>query len=164
VIAFTDVHYTDPSARAACVLAADWADATPAREVTVQVSPIAAYEPGAFYKRELPCLVAVLAKAGPVECVVIDGYVWLDREGTPGLGAHLHAALGGAVPVVGLAKTAYRGSEMALELARPGTVKPLFLTSIGWTPEFAREKAARLHGEFRLPTLIKRVDQLSRTG
>jgi deoxyribonuclease V len=162
VIAFTDVHYTDPSARAACVLARDWADATPVRELTVKVSPIAEYEPGAFYKRELPCLLAVLREAGPVSCVVVDGYVWLDAARAPGLGAHLHAALGGTVPVIGIAKTAFRGSEMALRLTRPGSEKPLFLTSIGITPEDALALAQRLHGPYRLPTLIKRVDALSR--
>jgi deoxyribonuclease V len=162
MIAFTDVHYDDDSARAACVVAAGWADAEPLRAITVRVTPIAAYEPGAFYKRELPCLLAVLAASPKVTHVVIDGYVWLDAEHTPGLGAHLHAALGGAVPVIGLAKTAYRGSEMALRLERPGSVKPLFLTSIGIAPAEALAHVKQLHGPYRLPTLLKWVDQLSR--
>src|SRR3954447_26134581 len=118
MIAFVDVHYADASALAACVVAADWGDAVPVGWVTVRVSPIAEYEPGAFYKRELPCLLAVLAAAPKVTQVVIDGYVWLDSEKSPGLGAHLHAALGGSTPVIGIAKTAYRGSEMAQRVMR----------------------------------------------
>ncbi|MFZ5442044.1 MAG: endonuclease V [Myxococcota bacterium] len=163
-LAFTDVHYEDDHATAACVLAPSWSAAEPSACLTERVSPIAAYEPGAFYKRELPCLLAVLKKAGPVDCVVVDGYVWLDGAGTPGLGAKLYEALGAKVPVIGLAKTAFRGSEMALALPRPGTEKPLFLTAVGVTPELALSWAKELHGPYRLPTMIKRVDQLSREG
>jgi deoxyribonuclease V len=162
MIAFTDVHYDgDVSALAACLVVDDWADAEPRGSVTVRVAPIAAYEPGAFYKRELPCLLAVLEVAPKVTHVVIDGYVWLDDAGTPGLGAHLHAALG--VPVIGIAKTAFRGSEMAQRLVRPGSAKPLFVTSAGVDAGVAVEWLGRLHGEFRIPTLLKLVDQLSRS-
>ncbi len=162
MIAITDVHYEETSARAACVLANDWADATPTRTLVERVTPIAAYEPGAFYKRELPCLLRVLEKAGRVECIVIDGYVWLDREGTPGLGAHLHEALGRATPVIGIAKTAFKGSEMALPLTRGESQKPLFITAAGMSPTTALELTKRLHGPHRIPTLLKDVDALSR--
>jgi deoxyribonuclease V len=104
----------------------------------------------------------VLAKAGPVQCVVIDGYVWLDRAGTPGLGAHLYEALGRGVPVVGIAKTAFKGSEMAERLVRPASDKPLFVTAAGLTPESALAHAQRLHGPHRIPTLLKAVDALAR--
>lgn len=165
-LALTDVHYEDDHATAACVLADAWSAAEPSACITTRVSPIAAYEPGAFYKRELPCLLAVLRKAGleRIDCVVVDGYVWLDDAGTPGLGAKLYEALERRVPVVGLAKTAFRGSAMALPVPRPGTDKPLFLTAVGVTPEVALGWAQQLHGPYRLPTLIKRVDQLSREG
>lgn len=162
MLAFTDVQYAETHARAACVLAHDWGDAGAAREVSVRVSPIAAYEPGAFFKRELPCLLRVLKEAGPVQCVVIDGYVWLDRAGSPGLGAHLYEALGRGVPVVGIAKTAFKGSDMALRLERPGSEKPLFVTAAGMTAESALAHAQRLHGAHRIPTLLKAVDALAR--
>jgi deoxyribonuclease V len=161
MIAFTDVHYGADSALAACVLAHDWGDERPAGSVTARVSPIAPYEPGAFYKRELPCLLEVLRKAGPVECVVIDGFVWLDQQGTPGLGAHLYEALGRRVPVVGTAKTAFKDSWVGLRLARPGA-GALFVTAAGMTPEVALAHAQRLHGPFKLPTLLKAVDALAR--
>ena len=162
MIAFTDVQYAEDHARAACVLAHDWSDAIAARTVTERVAPIAPYEPGAFYKRELPCLLRVLEKAGPVQCVVIDGYVWLDAAHTPGLGAHLYEALGRGVPVVGIAKTAFKGSEMALRLARPGSDKPLFVTAAGMTAEQALACAQRLRGAHRIPTLLTAVDALAR--
>ncbi|WP_437898538.1 hypothetical protein [Sorangium sp. So ce124] len=45
------------------------------------------YRPGAFFERELPCLLEVLGRvrARPA-ALVIDGYVELDQAGAPGLG------------------------------------------------------------------------------
>lgn len=165
MLAFTDVQYAETTARAACVLAHAWSDAVPAHEVALSVSPIAAYEPGAFYKRELPCLMQVLREAerfGRVETVVVDGYVWLDADGTPGLGAHLYEALGRSVPVVGVAKTAFKGSEMAAKVERPGSVKPLFVTVAGMSVEQAVAQVRQLHGAHRIPTLLAAVDRLAR--
>jgi deoxyribonuclease V len=159
-IAFTDVQYRDPGAVAACVLAPSWDASTPSSEWTCVVQAVAPYEPGAFYRRELPCLLDVLGRAPALEAVVIDGYVWLDGLGTRGLGAHLSEAL--QVPVIGLAKTAYRGSTFARAVPRPGSVKPLFLTCIGLDVEEAAAQVAKLHGPHRLPTLLKRVDALAR--
>jgi hypothetical protein len=42
---------------------------------------------------------------------IVDGYVWLDDAGKPGLGAHLYQALGGRVAVLGVAETKFRGAE-----------------------------------------------------
>jgi deoxyribonuclease V len=97
-----DVAYSgDAQGYAVALTFDDWAAAAPAASYAATVSPIAAYEPGAFYKRELPCLLAVLAQLdlGEVSCVVVDGYVTLGTEERPGLGQYLHEALGGRVPV-----------------------------------------------------------------
>lgn len=162
MIAFVDVQYRDSDATAACLLVARWDADRADREWTCRVSPVAPYEPGAFFKRELPCLLAVLEKCPPLTHVVIDGYVWLDAARTPGLGARLHEALGQRSTVIGLAKTAYRGSPMATPVPRPGSKKPLFFTCIGEDEGVARAHIDRLHGTFRLPTLVKRVDALAR--
>jgi deoxyribonuclease V len=159
-IAFTDVQYRAPGAVAACVLAASWEASAPSAEWTCVLPAVAPYEPGAFFRRELPCLLEVLRPAPALEAIVIDGYVWLDAEGARGLGAHLFEAL--RVPVIGLAKTAYRGSTFARAVPRPGSVKPLFLTSVGLEESVAAAHVARLHGVHRLPTLVKRVDALAR--
>jgi deoxyribonuclease V len=161
MIAFTDVHYRDTDATAACVVVDRWDAATPGDEWTRVVSPIAAYEPGAFFKRELPCLLEVLRPAPALRWVVIDGYVWLDANRTPGLGARLHEALGG-VPVIGLAKTKWKGSAFATPVPRPGSTKPLFFTCVGVDEATALGDVARLHGAHRLPTLVKHVDALAR--
>ena len=86
----------------------------------------------------------------------------IDAQRTPGLGARLYEALGGKIAVLGLAKTAYQGSLMATPMARPGSTKPLLLTSIGVDDAEAVALVNRLHGAHRLPTLVKRVDSLAR--
>lgn len=85
------------------------------------------YEPGGFYKRELPFLleaVAFVERRHLVEAVVIDGHVWL-REGQPGLGARLHEALGARKAVIGVAKTAFAGGT-AVPVLRGDSSRPLF--------------------------------------
>lgn len=164
MLAILDVHYTDPTARAACVVARTWADAEPSARHAVTVSPIAPYEPGKFYLRELPCLLAVLREVQGLDVVVVDGYVWLDQQRAPGLGAHLYEALGRRVPVVGIGKTAFNGSPMAEHVLRPSSQKPLFVTSVGLPQAEAARLVASMHGTARIPTLVRLVDQLSRAS
>ena len=143
----------------------DWADAEPCYEVTAFVEAVAEYEPGAFYKRELPCLLAVLAKLPAVpDLVVVDGYAWLGPE-RPGLGAHLYEALKRAVPVAGVAKTRFRSAdEVATAVTRAGSKQPLWVTAVGVDAAEAAECVRRMHGEYRVPTLLNRVDRLCRDG
>jgi deoxyribonuclease V len=161
MLACVDVHYGEGRAAAACLVFRRWEDALPAEEHVARVDAIAPYEPGAFYKRELPCLLAVLAKTAPPEAVVIDGYVWL-AEGRPGLGAHLYDALGGKVAVVGVAKTAFAGSAHAAKVCRGQARRPVFVTAAGMDQADAARHVAAMHGPYRVPTLLKRVDRLAR--
>ena len=162
-LAALDVHYTDPAARAACVLFTAWTDAIPVRELTARVDVVAPYEPGAFYKRELPCLRAVLSAVGePLETIVIDGYVWLGDREHPGLGAHLFDALGRKVPVIGVAKTAFRDTRSAVAVERGTGHTPLFVTSVGVDLDAAVAHVRSMHGAHRIPTLLARVDRLCR--
>jgi len=158
VIACLDVYYRGDAATAACVLLNDWRDATPARELTRTIDRVAPYEPGEFYKRELPCLLAVLSDVTPT-IVVIDGYVWLDAHHRKGLGAHLHDAIG--IPVVGVAKTEFAGAP-ALRVVRGTSNTPLLVSAIGMDEAEAAQHVRTMHGPFRIPTMLKRVDQLSR--
>ena len=163
MIAFVDVDYRQEQAAAACVLSSDWGDEAPVRELVERVRGVEPYVPGQFYKRELPCLLAVLAKAGgPIDAVVIDGYVWLG-EGRPGLGGHLYESLGGKVPVVGVAKTRFLSATRAVAVVRGGSsTKPLFVTAAGVAVEDAAARVRGMHGPHRIPTLLKRVDALCR--
>jgi deoxyribonuclease V len=119
------------------------------------------YEPGAFYLRELPYLLAMLATLDErPELVVIDGYVWLGAE-RPGLGAHLYEALERRVTVVGVAKRPYLGA-LAVPVLRGASKQLLYVGAAGVALEEAAEKVRTMHGIHRIPTLLKRVDRLSR--
>jgi deoxyribonuclease V len=156
-IAILDVHYAETTARAACVVAERWEDAQALEQHTVELDGIAPYEPGAFYKRELPCLLKVL-EGIDAGVLVIDGYVWLDANSRKGLGAYLHEATG--KPVVGIAKTAFDGSPMAERVLRGASKRPLYVTQVG-VPD-AAERVRAMHGDARIPTLVALADRLTR--
>lgn len=157
-----DVDYRADHAVAAGLLFAEWGDATPAQELVARIDQIEPYVPGQFYRRELPCLLAVLSKSPtPVDLIVVDGYVWLDAHEKPGLGAHLYTALENKIPVVGVAKKPFH-SAAAQEVRRTGSDKPLYVTAVGITIAEAAAAVAQMHGDHRIPTLLKRVDQLCR--
>src|SRR5262245_50836100 len=109
-----DVQYAERAAVTAAVGFIDWSTSTSTRECVLrtEVTP-EPYEPGAFYRRELPFLreaVALVERRHPVEAVVIDGHVWL-REGQPGLGARLYEALGARIAIIGVAKAVFTGGS-----------------------------------------------------
>jgi deoxyribonuclease V len=162
MLACMDVDYRTEVTVAACVLFRDWTDAAEASHVVERGPPAEPYEPGQFFRRELPHLLKVLAAVRePLETVVIDGYVWLGEE-RPGLGAHLYEALGRRVPVVGVAKTAFHSSGLAVPVLRGQSQRPLFVTAVGVDPREAAEQVRRMHGVSRIPTLLGRVDRLCR--
>lgn len=162
--ACVDVDYRDDVTVAACVLFRDWTDAAESGHLIERGPPAAPYEPGQFYRRELPHLLRVLgAVAEPLEAVVIDGYVWLGEE-RPGLGAHLYEALGRRVPVIGVAKTAFHSNPHALPVVRGQSRRPLYVTAVGMDAHEAADCVRRMHGASRLPTLLQRVDRLCRDG
>ena len=118
--------------------------------------------PGAFFRRELPCLLAVIAKIEtPLDALVVDGYVQLnDKEG---LGQHLYERLSRRVPVIGVAKTRFQGASGA-EVLRGSSRSPLYVTAVGIDRGEAATCIMRMHGSHRIPTLLKRADRLARTG
>lgn len=163
MLACVDVDYRDDATVAACVLFRDWADEAEAAHLVDRGPPAEPYVPGEFYRRELPALLRVLgAVAEPVEAVVIDGYVWLGGEERPGLGAYLHEALGRRVPVIGVAKTTFHSSRLAVPVLRGASQRPLLVTAVGMELQSAAACIQRMHGPSRLPTLLKRVDRLCR--
>jgi len=158
-----DVHYPAAGgATAALVIAVEPVFATVLVERTVRLAEVAPYRPGAFFSRELPALRAVLTDVDPLDLLVVDGYVHLDPHGTPGLGAHAHAEF--AVPVIGVAKTAFRGATHAIEVRRGGASRPLYVTAAGISAERAAALVRSMAGPYRLPDALRRVDRLSRSA
>jgi len=166
-IAFLDVHYHAAGARAACVLAQDWSSPAPLATHVADIADVQDYEPGAFYRRELPCLLQVLGLlASPADVLVVDGYAWLLDAPHPGLGARLYTALGGTTPVVGIAKTAFRDADDAPTVARVlrgDSLRPLYVTSVGMPAEVAAGFVRAMAGEHRIPLLLAAVDRLARS-
>ena len=109
LVACVDVGYRDTTAVAAGVWFRGWAASEPEVEVVTALGEVAPYQPGEFYRRELPCVLAVLERGPAAEVVVVDGYVWLGF-GRAGLGAHLYQALGERTVVVGVAKSRFVGA------------------------------------------------------
>jgi deoxyribonuclease V len=165
-IACLDAAYSPTSASAACALAPAWDAATPAQVLTWRQAAAAAYEPGSFYKRELPLLLAVLGQVkGALSAVVIDGYVWLDGERRPGLGAILHEALPERIPVVGVAKTRFgNASAWCIPVERGGSRRPLFVTAVGMAADEAASCIRAMHGQHRMPSLLQLVDREARAA
>jgi deoxyribonuclease V len=121
----------------------------------------AGYEPGSFFKRELPPLLSVLERLPALPPIlVVDGYVWLDQD-RPGLGYHLQQALAPRPIVVGVAKTSFAGNRAALQVLRNSS-RPLFVTAVGISVEEAAEHIRAMAGQHRLPDLLRRADQLAK--
>ena len=165
MIAILDVDYRDTGAVAAGVLARDWPDPAPAAEIVAHIPEVAEYVPGEFFRRELPCLLTVLDRCPQrPDLVIVDGYVWLGPD-RAGLGARLHEALGGAIPVVGVCKTCFLSAQaVAVPVLRGGSKQPLWVTAAGTDPTTAAEAVRTMHGPHRLPTLIRRADRLARSA
>jgi len=164
VLAILDAAYGENASVAGCVTAAGWESADPLGEYTHRDGPAAQYQPGEFYKREMPLLRSVLAMLPQTpDVIVIDGYVWLGVEDRKGLGAHLHEALGGKIAVIGIAKTKFQGaSYWAADVRRGASESPLYVTSAGIALEDAVAAVKRMHGAHRIPELVGRVDRLAR--
>lgn len=170
MIVALDVTYTPDRSLVAAVGTRSPEEAPTVERTLVIEGPPADYEPGAFWRRELPPLLALLEAHGfafdahQAGCVlVVDGHAWL-RPGQPGLGARLFEALGGRLPVVGVAKTAFDGSPHAARVLRGTSLSPLFVTAAGLDQALAADLVRRLHGLHRMPTLLGRADRLSRGG
>jgi deoxyribonuclease V len=163
MIACIDVHYGRSQAVAGCLLFRNWPDDRPYFEVTEIVERPAPYEPGGFYRRELPGLLSVLARlVEKPSAIVIDGYVWLGDEFRPGLGAYLYEALGRTTEIIGVAKTRFQEGPAVRVIKRGTSLRPLYVTAAGIDLDEAAQRIVELHGEFRTPTLLKKVDRLCR--
>ncbi len=157
-----DAHYPDEGgARAALVVATEPHFATLVEERVATVSVVPAYRPGFFFERELPAIRAVLATTAPVDLLVVDGYVDLDPDGRPGLGARVHAETDR--PVVGVAKTAFRSATHAVPVVRGSGGRPLYVTSAGIPVAEAAALVSAMAGEHRIPDALRRVDKLARS-
>lgn len=160
-----DTYYFGNYAKTVCIAFEQWNSEFETEIFTEKTAVTADYESGAFYKRELPCILSLLKKIDIKEgdVIIVDGYVTLDNEGKIGLGGHLCKALEGKVPIIGIAKNGFNSvDDQRRSVYRGESKTPLFVTAIGTDVDAITLKIEQMHGNFRIPTLLKKLDQLTR--
>ena len=119
--------------------------------------------PGEFYRRELPCLLKLLEQVNiKLDVILIDGYVRLGKDRLPGLGSYLYNALNKQIPVIGVAKNAFKDTPANMEIRRGKSERPLYVSAIAMDEAEAKRYIQVMYGPDRIPAMLKRVDRLSR--
>ena len=165
MILAVDVYYFDDKARAVGLLFERWQDESAQETLTADIESVEEYTPGEFYKRELPCIMAILNKleVASLEGIVVDGYVYLDDQERPGLGKRLFDKLNENIPIIGVAKTAFHGNKVnVLEVSRGGSKKPHYVSAVGMDLEVAADLIQNMHGQHRMPNILKHLDTLTK--
>ncbi|WP_343618415.1 endonuclease V [Flavobacterium sp.] len=164
ILAF-DTYYFDNKAKTVCLEFSEYNQKENFKIHTEIIENVEEYIPGEFYKRELPCIMSVLNQINleNIEVIIVDGFVYLDDDKKYGLGGHLYEKLNRQIPIIGVAKTNFASIEKDKKaLYRGDSIKPLYITSIGIDLEEAFKKIENMHGEFRMPTLLKELDRLTK--
>ena len=133
------------------------------------------YIPGEFYKRELPGIKKILNKFikehedlwKKIYYIIVDSYIKLklgDKE-WDGLGAYVYNYLIGIEQrkiVYGVAKSKFGDCDkISYEVYRGKSKTPLYVQTTEGT-HIAKLNIQQMHGEYRIPTMLKLVDQKSR--
>jgi deoxyribonuclease V len=159
-----DVHYKNEGAKAVGILFS-MPDEMIHKTIVERISQVNSYEPGKFYKRELPCLQQVMnqVEQEEISAVIVDGHVYVNNSGEFGLGAKLWEALDQTIPVIGVAKNSFDGNKQTVhEIIRGRSKKPLYISSIGMPLDEAASLILKMTGQHRMPDLIKKVDTNSK--
>ncbi len=163
--AFVDVSYAEHHAAAAAVITWSQAPHETAKTYIVFVAKACRYIPGNFYRREMPCILKVLEEARePIDTVFVDAYARLP-DGRPGLGARLFSALGGKIPVIGIAKNHFITAEsrdVVKRVFRGKSERPLYVSVEGIGLECAAKLVSGLPGPYRIPYPMKAAHRLSK--
>jgi deoxyribonuclease V len=162
MILAVDVHYKTDYAKTIVLLFDSWQSESYVELVEVKTENVAAYEPGKFYKRELPCILDALKQIdnSKIDVIIIDGYVYIDNQNNYGLGGYLYEALEKRIPIIGVAKTSFQNNKnTVVEVFRGESKKPLYVSAIGSDLTKAAQDVKEMFGDFRLPHLLKLMDQ-----
>lgn len=178
MILLIDVHYDElnNSAHIAGILAEDWVSDKIISTYEIDKDGIdCTYIPGQFYRREMPCIIELWNNLPNdiktnIDTIIVDGFydIW---DGSKGLGHHVRDWLyehGYIKEVVGIAKNPCRETnKFTLPVFRTEESKTSKCRSALWVNGSNMEndyqnKVLNMHGKYRIPTLIKAVDKLSR--
>lgn len=164
ILAF-DTYYFDGTAKTVCLAFKHWGDKQSEAIYSEVLEKVADYIPGEFYKRELPCILSLLKTLSidTIDTIIVDGYVYLDDTGKPGLGGHLYNSLETKIPIIGVAKTNFLTLTKNKKLVLRGeSASPLYITAIGMDLELAAKQIKSMSGEYRIPALLKELDKFTK--
>lgn len=162
-----DVKYNeiDNTAKSVGVLF-DWLHDKPTKTIEVGVENIEEYIPGHFYKRELPCIKKVINQIdlASIEAIIVDGHIYVNNQKDFGLGGYVYEEYEAEIPVIGVAKTSFFGNEeTVIKVFRGKSKQPLYISSIGGiSKEVSAQKIKSMQGEYRIPTILKELDMLTK--
>ena len=165
MILIFDSYYFANKAKTVCISFNKWSDEENYNVHTEIIENVIEYISGEFYKRELPCILSLVKKfdLAKIKLIIIDGFVYLDDNNKFGLGAYLYQALNEKIPIIGVAKKDFATiNKNRIEVYRGESKNPLFVTSIGIELNLASERIKKMSGKYRIPTLLKKVDEITR--
>lgn len=159
------VERVGDGAVAAALAFDDW-DAPEASKVySTRIAQVDKPARGTLDLHELHCVLQLLHEhALAPDVIVIDGFVHLDAQETPGWGRHLHQALGGRVAIIGVSKKAMPGGPAQFQVFREEEAQPLVVTCVGIDIGAAKARLRTMHGKRRVPTLLKLVARLAKSA
>jgi deoxyribonuclease V len=165
MILAVDVFYYNNKAKAAGLIFKNWTDSKPVETKISYSDKTEEYVSGDFYKRELPPILNLLGTIdmSGIELVIIDGYVYISDNEELGLGGYLFEHLDRRIPVIGIAKTSFaKNKKKVREIYRGVSKNPLYISSIGIDVNNVASFVRSMHGEHRMPTLLRLLDQETR--
>lgn len=184
-----DTYYYKDRAKTVGVVFNEWEDSEPEKIIVSWLSSdqYGPYIPGEFYKRELPCILGLLDNIPDIlgyDAIILDGLAHLPTVPggiVDGLGIRLEEELNKRYPnfrnsdpfgtgriygpaVIGVAKTPFKGCDDDAGIAkvfRGSAKKPLYVctTWFNMSSSDAGDHIKSMHGEFRIPTLLKILDK-----
>jgi len=160
-----DTYYYGNKAKTVALAFNSWHSSQALEVYSEILEDVDEYIPGEFYKRELPCILSLLKQIEPalIDLIIVDSFVFLDDQEALGLGGHLYNALSGSIPVIGVAKTNFATiDQKKAQVFRGESKLPLYVTAIGIDLSSAAENIRNMHGTFRMPTLLKRLDDFTK--
>jgi len=160
-----DTYYKGQEAKTVCIGFKEWEEEAYTFTKSIISSVPDEYVSGQFYKREMPCILELLKEVPlqPEDIIVVDGHVFLDDEGKLGLGGHLYEQLGQTNAIVGVGKSNFASlNQLKREVYRGQSKKPLYITAVGLDLDEVAHQVAQMHGDYRMPDLLRDLDQMTK--
>ena len=158
-----DAHIQGDSAIVAAVAFDDWAAFEGTKNYALRIEHVEKPAKGELDLRALPWLVQLLDANGlQPELIVLDGFVHLDAQETPGLGRRLHDTLGGRTAVIGVSRSGFKDTPEQFEVHREEETAPLVITCAGIDLGAAKARVRMMHGRKRVPTLLKLAARIAK--